>query len=59
MVDLRLSESEECSISHCIDLLNKQIEYAQAMKQLGVALDPTTSDVVGLAWPESPGLGLA
>ena len=32
MLDLRLSESKEHSISRHIDLLNKQIEYAQAMK---------------------------
>ena len=51
ILDLRLSESKECSISHCIDLLNKQIEYAQAMKQLGVAPDPTT--------PPSPHAGLS
>ena len=42
MLDLRLSESEEHSISRRIDLLNKQIEYTQAIKQLGVTLDPTT-----------------
>ena len=42
MLDLRLLESEERSISRRIDLLNKQIEYTQVMKQLGVALDPTT-----------------
>ena len=42
MLDLRLSESKEHSISCRIDLLNKQIEYTQVMKQLGVALDPTT-----------------
>ena len=42
MLDLRLSESEEHSISHHIDLLKKQIEYAQAMKQLGVTPDPTS-----------------
>ena len=42
MLDLRLLESEERSISRHIDLLSKQIEYAQAMKQLGVAPDPTT-----------------
>ena len=42
MLDLRLSESEEHSISRHIDLLNKQIEYTRAMKQLGVAPDPTT-----------------
>ena len=42
MLDLRLLESKEHSISCRIDLLNKQIEYTQVMKQLGVALDPTT-----------------
>ena len=49
MLDLRLSESKEHSISCHIDLVNKQIEYTQAMKQLGVTPDPTT--------PSSPHAG--
>ena len=39
LLDIKLSEFEECSLTRCINLLNKQIEYAQAMKQLGAIPD--------------------
>ena len=45
MLDIRLKESEECSISRHIDLLNKQMEYARAMQQLGFSGDMSTPGV--------------
>ena len=40
VLELQLKESEECSLTHCIDLLNKQMEYMHTMQQFGGSGDP-------------------
>jgi hypothetical protein len=57
MLNIRLKESEECSISRHIDLLNKQMEYACAMQQLGLGGDTSTAGIPS-HMPPLPGMPL-
>ncbi|KAF8133421.1 hypothetical protein EV363DRAFT_1295568 [Boletus edulis] len=43
-LQIKLQEIQQCTISQCIDLLNKQMEYMQMMWQLGL---PVNSSIMG------------